>query len=244
MKSRYIAAMLRKPVAPTSPQGRLASASHRAAPRATVLLTGFSPFDGESINSSWEAVQALQGEQISGHTVLCAQLPVAFDVSHEQLMDLVREHHPALVICVGQATGRRAISLERIAINIADARIADNAGAKPIDKPVVSGGQPAYFSTLPIKAMLRDMAEAGLPAEVSQTAGTFVCNHLFYGLMHDLQRRRALTGVRGGFIHLPSLATDDTVALSLSDMQKGLRIAITSALVTTHDVKLGAGATS
>ncbi len=236
--------MLRKPVAPTSQQGRLASAPNRGAPSATVLLTGFAPFDSDSVNSSWESVQALQGEQISGHTVVCAQLPVAFDVSHEQLMDLVREHHPALVICVGQATGRQAISLERVAINIADARIADNAGAKPIDKPVVSGGQPAYFTSLPIKAMLRDLSEAGLPAEVSQTAGTFVCNHLFYGLMHDLQRRRALIGVRGGFIHLPGLATDDTGVLSLSDMQKGLRIAIASALATTQDVKLGAGTIS
>jgi len=233
--------MLRKSVAPTSHQGRLAPVSNRAAPRATVLLTGFAPFDGESVNSSWEAVQALQGEHISGHAVVCAQLPVTFDMSLEQLMELVREHHPALVICVGQATGRRAISLERIAINIADARIADNAGAQPIDKPVVSGGQPAYFTSLPIKAMLRDLSEAGLPAEVSQTAGTFVCNHLFYGLMHDLQRRRALTGVRGGFIHLPGLATDDAAALSLSNMQMGLRIAIASALATTQDVKLGAG---
>ncbi len=186
-------------------------------------------------------MQALQGEQIGGHTVVCAQLPVTFDVSHEQLMDLVREYHPALIICVGQATGRRAISLERIAINIADARIADNAGAKPIDKPVVSGGQPAYFTGLPIKAMLRDLSEAGLPAEVSQTAGTFVCNHLFYGLMHDLQRRRALVGVRGGFIHLPALATDDAQALTLNDMQKGLRIAIASALATKQDIKIGAG---
>ena len=236
--------MLRKAVAPTSLQGRLAPVSSRVTPRATVLLTGFAPFGGEMINSSWEAVQALQGEQISGHTIVCAQLPVTFDVSHEELMDLVREHHPSLVICVGQATGRRAISLERIAINIADARIADNAGAQPIDKPVVSGGQPAYFTSLPIKAMLRDLSEAGLPAEVSQTAGTFVCNHLFYGLMHDLQRRRALIGVRGGFIHLPGLATEDTAAMSLSDMQKGLRIAIASALATTQDVKISAGTTS
>jgi len=236
--------MLRKPVAPTSQQGRLASASNRVAPRATVLLTGFSPFGGETINSSWEAVQDLQGEQIGGHTVVCAQLPVTFDVSHEQLMDLVREHHPALIICVGQATGRRAISLERVAINIADARIADNAGAQPIDKPVVSGGQPAYFTGLPIKAMLRDLTEAGLPAEVSQTAGTFVCNHLFYGLMHDLQRRRGLIGVRGGFIHLPGLAPADAQPMRLLDMQKGLRIAIASALATTQDVKLGAGATA
>ncbi len=235
--------MLRKPVDLTTQQGRLAPVPKRVAPRTTVLLTGFSPFDGETINSSWEAVQALQGERISGHTVVCAQLPVTFDHSHEELMDLVREHRPALIICVGQATGRRAISLERIAINIADARIADNAGAQPIDKPVVSGGQPAYFTSLPIKAMLRDLTEAGLPAEVSQTAGTFVCNHLFYGLMHDLQRRRALTGMRGGFIHLPGLTPDDAHAMRLADMQKGLRIAIACALATTQDVKLSAGTT-
>ncbi|MEP6972089.1 MAG: pyroglutamyl-peptidase I [Betaproteobacteria bacterium] len=204
-------------------------------------MTGFAPFDGATVNSSWEAVQALDGEQIGGHSVVCAQLPTTFYVSLEQLMELVREHHPALIVCVGQASTRRVISLERVAINVADARIPDNVGAQPIDKPVVSGGQPAYFTSLPIKAMLRDLTEAGLPAEVSQTAGTFVCNHLFYGLMHDLERRRALTGVRGGFIHLPALDGDTAQAMPLQDMQRGLRIAITSALSTTQDVKIAAG---
>jgi pyroglutamyl-peptidase len=236
--------MLRKPVAPSAQQGRLAPVSHRAPPRATVLLTGFAPFAGETLNSSWEAVQALQGEQIAGHTLVCAELPTVFYVSLEQLTNLVREYHPALVICVGQASNRRAISLERIAINIADARIPDNAGALPIDKPVVSGAQPAYFTSLPIKAMLRDLHAAGLPAEISQSAGTFVCNHLFYGLMHDLERRRSLTSVRGGFIHLPSLGGDGTPAMALQDMQQGLRIAVATALATTRDVKLAAGATA
>ncbi len=235
--------MLRKPVPPSSQQGWLAPVPNRGAPQATVLLTGFAPFGGDELNSSWEAVRALDGTQIGGHTVVTAQLPTAFDVSLEQLMDLVRQHHPALIVCVGQANGRHAISLERIAINIADARIPDNRGAQPVDKPVVSGGQPAYFTGLPIKAMLRDLQQAGLAAEVSQTAGTFVCNHVFYGLMHDLQRRRALTGVRGGFIHLPGLPQDDKAAMSLDDMRAGLRIAIESALATRQDVKIGAGAT-
>ena len=208
-----------------------------------MLLTGFSPFGGDDTNSSWEAVQALDGELIAGHGVVAAQLPTVFNTSLEQLMDLVREHHPALVICVGQANGRRAISLERVAINVADARIADNAGAQPIDKPVVSGGQPAYFTSLPIKAILRDLTKAGLAAEVSQTAGTFVCNHVFYGLMHDLHRRRALVSVRGGFIHLPALSKNDTASMGLDEMRAGLRIAIESALTTPQDVKIGAGAT-
>ena len=235
--------MLRKPAASTSKPGWLAPVPNRATPRAIVLLAGFSPFGGDDSNSSWEAVQALHGERIAGHGVVAAQLPTVFNTSLEELMDLVREHHPALVICVGQANGRRVISLERVAINVADARIADNAGAQPVDKPVVSGGQPAYFTSLPIKAMLRDLTNAGLPAEVSQSAGTFVCNHVFYGLMHDLQRRRALVGVRGGFIHLPALPKDGTPSMSLEEMRTGLRIAIESALATPQDIKIGAGAT-
>jgi pyroglutamyl-peptidase len=235
--------MLRKPTASSSKPSWLAPVSNRGTPSPTVLLAGFAPFGGDDTNSSWEAVQALNGELIAGHGVIAAQLPTVFNTSLEQLMELVREHHPALVICVGQASGRRAISLERVAINVADARIADNAGAQPVDKPVVSGGQPAYFTSLPIKAILRDLTKAGLPAEVSQSAGTFVCNHVFYGLMHDLQRRRALVSVRGGFIHLPALPTDDAPSMRLDEMQAGLRIAIESALATPQDVKIGAGAT-
>ncbi len=113
------------------------------------------------------------------------------------------EVKPALVLCVGQAGGRAQLSLERVAINVDDARIPDNAGACPIDAAIATDGPAAYFTTLPIKAMLAALREAGFPAEVSQTAGTYVCNHVFYGLMHALRHDQSVPGVRGGFIHIP-----------------------------------------
>jgi pyroglutamyl-peptidase len=234
--------MLRKQVPIAPKQGRLAPLSNRPAPSATILLTGFTPFGGADTNVSWQVAQLLGGTVIDGHTVVAAQLPTEFDISLEALTDLLDKHHPALVVCLGQAGGRKAISLERVAINIADARIADNAGKQPVDKPVVSGGPPAYFTGLPIKAMLQALQEAGIPGEVSQTAGTFVCNHVFYGLMHTLERRRALQGMRGGFIHLPFLPAQGTPNMLLDDIERGLRIAIACALATQQDVKLGAGA--
>ena len=222
--------------------GRLAPVSHRPVPKATVLLTGFSPFAGEAINASWELARSLDAELIDGHAVVAAQLPTEFDTSPEVLTHLLVQHHPVLVVCLGQAAGRQAISLERIAINIDDARIPDNAGNQPVDSPVVSGGPPAYFTGLPIKAMLAALREAGIPGEVSQTAGTFVCNHVFYALMHTLARRRSMHGVRGGFIHLPLLPAQGTPNMDLDQLRRGLRIAIARALATPEDVKLGAGA--
>ena len=234
--------MLRKQL-PTAPkQGRLAPVSNRPAPTATVLLTGFSPFGGATTNVSWQVAQSLGGEVIDGHTLVAAPLPTEFDTSLEALTDLIEKHHPSLVVCLGQAGGRRAISFERIAINIADARIPDNAGKQPVDKPVVSGGPPAYFTGLPIKAMLKAVQEAGIAGEVSQTAGTYVCNHVFYGMMHTLERRRAMQGVRGGFVHLPLLPEQGEPSMTLEQIQRGLRVAIASALTTRQDVKLGAGA--
>ncbi len=233
--------MLRK-TTPLSPQqGRLAPVSNRNTTTATVLLTGFSPYGGDTTNVSWQVAQSLDGAEIGGHSVVAAQLPTEFDTSLERLTDLMQQHRPTLVICLGQAGGRNAISLERVAINVADARIADNAGMQPIDKPVVSGGPPAYFTSLPIKAMLKTMQQDGLACEVSQTAGTYVCNHVFYGLMHTLERRRVLQGVRGGFIHLPFLPEQGTPNMALADILRGLRLAIACALATDQDLKVGAG---
>ena len=166
----------------------------------TVLLTGFEPFGDEAENPSWEAVRVLQGTRIAGHRLEARCLPVVFGDSLAALRRALAETKPALVLCVGQAGGRERLSLERIAINIDDARIPDNAGRSPVDAPVVAGGPAAYFSTLPIKRLRAALERAGVPAEVSQTAGTYVCNHVFYGLMHALRARR---GVRGGFVHIP-----------------------------------------
>jgi pyroglutamyl-peptidase len=207
-----------------------------------VLLTGFDPFGGESINPSWLAVQALHGKRMAGHAIVAAQLPTVFGDSLAQLKQLLRMHKPALVICVGQAGGRAAISLERVAINVNDARIADNADAQPIDTPVVAEGPAAYFSSLPIKAMLHAMQKEGLPAEVSQTAGTFVCNHVFYGLMHALATQRGFKKTRGGFIHVPYLPGQGEPSLALECLVRALRLGIKTALETQQDISQGAGA--
>jgi len=204
-------------------------------PAPTVLLTGFAPFDGDDRNPSWEAARALHGRRIAGHRIVARELPVEFGTSLALLRRAIREVRPTLVLCVGLAGGRGAVSLERVAINVDDARIPDNAGRQPIDEPVVPGGPAAYFSTLPIKAMYVALRDAGIPVEVSQTAGTFVCNHVFYGLMHTLRRRR---GIRAGFVHVPRAA-----ALPLDVTVEALRIATRAALTTPVDNCIGAGAT-
>ncbi|MCK7594872.1 pyroglutamyl-peptidase I [Pseudomarimonas salicorniae] len=169
----------------------------RSLPR--VLLTGFEPFDGEAVNPSWEAVQAHEGREIAGHRIETLCLPVCFGESLGALRRALRRR-PALVLAVGQAGGRAAIGIERVAINVDDARIPDNAGAQPIDCPVIRGAPAAYFARLPIKALRAELVAAGIPAEISHSAGTFVCNHVFFGLMHALRRR---PGVRAGFVHVP-----------------------------------------
>lgn len=216
-----------------------------ATPLPQVLLTGFAPFGGESTNPSWEAVQSLEGEIVAGHRIVARCLPVEFGASLRALRQAIDELAPTLVICVGQAGGRAQVSLERIAINVDDARIPDNAGAQPVDEPIVHDGPSAYFTALPIKAMLAALRNAGVPAEISQTAGTYVCNHVFYGLMHQLH---ALPGVRGGFIHIPYSPAQAALhpgapSLAASVVVQALRLSVGIALTVEHDVRLAAGAT-
>lgn len=209
--------------------------------RPTALLTGFTPFEGADVNPSWQAVQALHGRQVAGHRIVARELPTEFGAALKVLRTAIRETGPRLVICVGLAAGSTRISLERIAINIDDARIPDNAGHQPIDAPVVPGGPAAYFSTLPIKAMLAALRDAGIPVGVSQTAGTFVCNHVFYGLMHALRRRPA---VHAGFIHVPWPDEDPASPLSAGMIADALRIAVRVATTTRQDLRIAAGAES
>jgi pyroglutamyl-peptidase len=210
----------------------------------TVLLTGFSPFAGEPGNPSWQAASRLHGKRIAGHRIVARELPTEFGTSLTVLRAAIRETRPALALCVGQAGGRAQLSLERVAINVDDARIADNAGARPVDVPVVAGGPAAYFSTLPLKAMLQALRNAGIPAEVSQTAGTYVCNHVFYALMHALRDRPR---VRAGFIHIPyapeqAAQHPGAPSLALDIVVEGLRIALRTALTTHDDLRIAAGA--
>ena len=208
-----------------------------------ILLTGFDPFGGEPINPSWEAVRALHGKRIGGHRVVARQLPTEFAASLRLLQAAMREVKPAIVLGVGQAGGRPQLSLERVAINLQDARIPDNAGAQPVDEPVIADGPAAYFSTLPIKAMLEALLLAGLPAEISHSAGTYVCNHIAYAMLHLASKRR---GVRAGFIHIPYLPTQaarrrGAASMAQAEVERGLRIALLAAVATTIDRKLRGG---
>jgi pyroglutamyl-peptidase len=210
-----------------------------------VLLTGFEPFGGESVNPSALAVRELHGRVIARHHVVAAELPCVFGKALDELRREIRRLDPALVICVGQAGGRRAIGLERVAINVDDARIDDNAGARPVDRPIAARGPVGYWSTLPIKAIVTALREARIPAEVSQTAGTFVCNHVFYGLMRALRRR---AGTRGGFVHVPLLpeqalrAGDGAPSLPLPKVVQALEVAVATSLTTRRDLRIAAGA--
>jgi pyroglutamyl-peptidase len=167
----------------------------------SVLLTGFEPFAGASLNPSEQIVNALKARQLEGIELHTAVLPVVFTESSELLRHLIKLHKPDVVICLGQAEGRREISFERIAINLDDARLADNAGRVVLDQPVVADGPSAHFTTLPVKEMVSAVRAEGIAAGLSTTAGTFVCNHIFYAMQHEL----AETSVVSGFIHVPLL---------------------------------------
>jgi pyroglutamyl-peptidase len=188
----------------------------------TVLLTGFEPFNGATINPAWEAVRALKGWIEDDFIVEILQLPCVFGFANRVLCGAVDEIKPDIVICVGQAGGRADLTVERVAINVDDAPILDNDGQQPVDAPIASEGPAAYFATLPVKAIVGAMRERGLQASVSQTAGTFVCNHVFYGLMHHLQGRNTI----GGFIHVPYLPEQGSPSMALSEIVEGLRSAV------------------
>jgi pyroglutamyl-peptidase len=211
----------------------------------TLLLTGFEPFGGETVNPSWQVARALDGERVEGATVHALQLPCVFGAARDVLDAALARTRPVLVLALGQAGGRDGFTVERVAVNVDDGRIPDNAGQRPIDTPVVPGGPAAYFATLPIKAMVAALQQAGWPAAVSQTAGTFVCNHLFYGLMHSLRRR----SVRAGFMHLPWLpeqaaARAGQPSLPQAVQAAGVRLALQTALATAVDLRASGGAES
>lgn len=210
-----------------------------------VLLTGFEPFDKDAINPSWEAVRAMDGWRFNGAVVHARRVSCVFGASLRELDAAIDELQPQLVLAVGQAGGRSEITPERLAINVDDGRICDNAGCQPIDEPVVAGAPAAYFSSLPIKAIVRDLRAGGIPASVSNTAGTFVCNHLFFGLMHRIATR-PVPGIRGGFIHIPYLPEQvarlpGLPSMALETVIASLRIAIGTSVALREDVRLVGG---
>jgi pyroglutamyl-peptidase len=192
------------------------------------LVTGFEPFGGERVNPSGEAIRRLP-QTVGGLRIATQLLPAAYAPSLGLLFAAIAREQPDLVLCLGEAGSRLDLTPERVAINIQDARIRDNDAAHPIDLPVVAGGPAAYFTTLPIKAAVHAMREAGLPASVSNTAGTFVCNHVFYGLMHHAATRGG--GFRGGFMHLPYLPEQaashpKAPSMALDSMLRGIEIVL------------------
>jgi pyroglutamyl-peptidase len=203
------------------------------APR--ILVIGFEPFGGDAVNPAAELLAGLDGVGVAGHRVATALLPVTFADSVLALEAAIELVQPVIVLGVGQAGGRPRLSLERVAINLVDARIPDNAGAQPVDVPVVEGAPGAYFTTLPVKLMLRAMLDRGVPSELSLSAGTYVCNTVFFALRHLCETR--WPGLRAGFLHVPYLPAQAALhpnapALDLATMRAGLLAALEAA--ATH----------
>lgn len=227
------------------PRRRQAEAAAAAAPRLSggVLVTGFEPFGGEDTNPSWEICRVLPAAV--GHSrIHTLRVPTEFRRAIETVAAEIERIDPDVVLLLGQAGGRAGLSVERVAINIDDARIADNAGWQPVDEPVAPSGPAAYFATVPIKAMAAAIRAAGVPAEVSNSAGTFVCNHLLYGVLHFL----AVSGgaARAGFIHVPWLdsqaaARPGAPSMALATMARGVEAALAAALDHAVDVKMPEG---
>lgn len=231
------------PVPPELKIGKHRGPLPRERGEAVVLVTGFDPFCGEKTNPSWEVCTRLPAT-IDGLRVETLRVPCEFRRSIEVVAAAIERHRPSIVLCIGQAGGRTQIGIERVAINVNDARVADNAGAQPVDEPIAAEGPAAYFATVPVKAMAISMREAGVPAEVSNTAGTYVCNHLMYGVLHHLAASGTKT--RAGFIHVP-YSEDQVIdkrampAMSIASMVKGIEAAIAAARRHRHDLPVSEG---
>jgi pyroglutamyl-peptidase len=198
-----------------------------------ILLTGFEPFGGDVVNPSWEIARALHGTTVAGARVVACQLPCVFGRAPQALKQALEQGPFVLVVALGMAGSRTGLSFERIAINLDDAPIPDNAGQQPVDVAVLPLGPAAYFSTLPVKRMVDGVRTAGIAANTSQTAGTFVCNHVFYHLMHGLAGLP--NAPRAGFIHVPVLPQQQALhpqgqAMALDMQVEGVRVALQAAL--------------
>jgi pyroglutamyl-peptidase len=194
-----------------------------------VLVTAFDPFGGERTNTSLEAVRRLPA-RLDMLEIATEILPTSYARSLAALGAAIARVNPDLVLCVGEAGDRTLLSVERVAVNVQDARIPDNDGAQPVDTPVVAGGPAAYLSTLPVRAMVAALRAAELPVELSMSAGTFVCNHVFYGLMH-LEATRG-SRFRGGFLHVPRLTRREGIgvrSMALDDIVSGIVICLETA---------------
>lgn len=205
-----------------------------------ILLTAFDPFGGETINPAMEAV-SLVPDRIGETKIVKLTVPTVFYKSIAVVTSAIEAERPDAVLCIGQAGGRCELTPERVAINIDDARNPDNEGKQPIDRTIFSDGAPAYFSTLPIKAMVQYIRDVGIPASVSNTAGTFVCNHLMYGVLYRLNKQ--FSDVCGGFMHVP-FAKEQAVgryasapSMEIKDIARGIEAAIRAIAEHARDIK-------
>lgn len=204
-----------------------------------LLLTGFTPFAGETINPALEAVKHVKPE-IAGMEIVKLEVPTVFGESVRLVAEAIEREQPDFVLSIGQAGGRAAVTPERVAINVDDARIPDNAGRQPIDVPIFVDGENAYFATLPVKAMTDAIRNAGLPSALSNTAGTYVCNHLMYGVLHHLHQNHK--SIKAGFIHVPYIPEQTAdkpgvPSMPLDDIVRALEAAIAAIPAHETDVK-------
>ena len=207
-----------------------------------LLLTAFTPFDGERINPALDAVKLVK-DKIGNLLIVKLEVPTVFGKSIDTVREAIERERPDFVLSIGQAGGRAEITPERVAINLDDARIPDNEGNQPIDEPVFSDGENAYFSTLPVKAMVEAIRKEGLPSSLSNSAGTYVCNHLMYGVLYYLDKRPS---IKAGFIHVPYIPEQvkdkkEMPALPLSDIVRGLEAAIQAVEGNELDLKKAFG---
>ncbi len=210
-----------------------------------ILVTGFDPFGGEPINPAIESVKLLP-DTIAGAEIIKLEIPTVVHKSLNKIDEKIKECDPDIILSIGQAGGRPDITVERVGINCDDCRIKDNEGNQPIDEPVFADGPAAYFSALPIKAMVENIKKAGIPASVSNSAGTFICNHVLYGVRYICEHK--YPGKKSGFIHIPYMTSQavgkaNTPSMSLDDIVKGLTAAIEAIVQNEEDIKVTAGVT-
>ena len=204
-----------------------------------VLITGFDAFGGEPVNPAEEAVKKVS-DRIQGAEIIKVIIPTVQTKSVQAIERAIEEHNPDIVISIGQAGGRFDITPERVAINIDDYRIKDNEGNQPIDAVIEEDGQGAYFTNLPVKAMVKHMNDNGVPATLSNTAGTFVCNHVMYGILYMIDKK--YPNMKGGFIHIPYMTSQvmdkkNTPFMSLDEIVKGLELAIEACILNDKDIE-------
>lgn len=202
-----------------------------------ILITAFEPFGGDSINPALEAVNMMRAPE--GVELIKLKVPTVFQKSINTVYERLKSEKPDAVLCVGQAGGRFGLTPERVAVNIDDASIPDNEGNQPVDKPIFEDGPAAYFATLPIKAMIKAIREGGLPSSLSNSAGTFVCNHLMYGVLYHIAHE--FPGLRGGFIHVPFIPEQvversNTPSMAICDITRGLELAVKAIAEYTEDI--------